>query len=143
VGKVFVWVIVIIAILFVMRIIAHNKANAEKRDRDSRNGRGPASGPSSGSSASSSSGSANRGGWFSRRKPGVGDDAGRAQQWPRSGAQPPGKTGQPTAGRAVSESMVRCEYCGIHLPRSEALLLQGKTWCGEEHARLGGAQVKS
>ncbi|MDQ2136591.1 PP0621 family protein [Alcaligenaceae bacterium A4P071] len=73
----------------------------------------------------------------------MGDDAGRAQQWPRSGAQPPGKTGQPTAGRAVSESMVRCEYCGIHLPRSEALLLQGKTWCGEEHARLGGAQVKS
>jgi len=142
VGKVFVWVIVIIAILFVMRIIAHNKANAEKRDRDSRNGRGSASGPSSSSSAGSSSGSTN-GGWFSRRKPGVGDDAGRAQQWPRSGAQPPGKTRQPTAGRAVSESMVRCEYCGIHLPRSEALLLQGKTWCGEEHARLGGAQVKS
>lgn len=142
-GKVFVWVIVIIAVLFVMRLIAHNKANAEKRDRDSHNGRGPASGPSPGSGARSASGSTNAGGWFSRRKPGVRDDAGRAQQWPRSGPQAPGKDGHPAASRAVSEAMVRCEYCGIHLPRSEALLLQGKTWCGEEHARLGGAQVKS
>lgn len=142
-GKVFVWVIVIIAVLFVMRIIAHNKANTEKRDRDSRNGRGPASGPASGSTSGSTSRSTNAGGWFSRRKPGVSDDAGRAQQWPRSGPQASGKAGQPAGGRAVSESMVRCEYCGIHLPRSEALLLQGKTWCGEEHARLGGVQVKS
>lgn len=142
-GKVFVWVIVIIAVLFVMRLIAHNKANAEKRDRDSHNGRGPASGPSPGSGARSAPEATNAGGWFSRRKPGVRDDAGRAQQWPRSGPQAPGKDGHPAASRAVSEAMVRCEYCGIHLPRSEALLLQGKTWCGEEHARLGGAQVKS
>ena len=36
-----------------------------------------------------------------------------------------------------SESMVRCEHCGIHLPRSEAVLLGGRTWCSTEHARLG------
>ena len=35
------------------------------------------------------------------------------------------------------EAMVRCEHCGIHLPRSEALLLGGKTWCSSEHAKLG------
>ena len=35
------------------------------------------------------------------------------------------------------ESMVRCEHCGIHLPRSEAVLSQGKTWCSMEHAKLG------
>ncbi|SAI70130.1 Uncharacterised protein [Bordetella ansorpii] len=42
-------------------------------------------------------------------------------------------------GRAVvpAESMVRCAHCGIHLPRSEALLSDGRTWCSQEHARLG------
>lgn len=35
------------------------------------------------------------------------------------------------------ESMVRCEHCGIHLPRSEALLSGGRTWCSQEHAKLG------
>jgi len=33
--------------------------------------------------------------------------------------------------------MVRCAHCGIHLPRSEALLQGGQTWCSAEHARLG------
>lgn len=35
------------------------------------------------------------------------------------------------------ESMVRCAHCGIHLPRSEALLQNGETWCSADHARLG------
>lgn len=34
------------------------------------------------------------------------------------------------------ESMVRCEHCGIHLPRSEAVLSQGKIWCSQEHVQL-------
>ncbi|MFA5521424.1 MAG: PP0621 family protein [Castellaniella sp.] len=38
-----------------------------------------------------------------------------------------------------TEAMVRCAHCGIHLPRSEAVLSQGKTWCSTEHARLGPA----
>ena len=63
--------------------------------------------------------------------------AARRQQ---GGAQPKtrGATGR---GRAAppgpAESMVRCAHCGIHLPRSEALLLGGETWCSQEHARLG------
>lgn len=48
-------------------------------------------------------------------------------------APPPAR--QP--GQDSVESMVRCEHCGIHLPRSEATLVNGKTWCGPEHARLG------
>ena len=36
-----------------------------------------------------------------------------------------------------AEAMVRCQHCGIHLPRSEAFLSNGRTWCGPEHARLG------
>ncbi|TEA74142.1 PP0621 family protein [Allopusillimonas ginsengisoli] len=35
------------------------------------------------------------------------------------------------------ESMVQCEHCGIHLPRSEAVMIGGRTWCSQEHARLG------
>ena len=35
------------------------------------------------------------------------------------------------------EAMVRCAHCGVHLPRSEARLLGGNTWCSSEHARLG------
>jgi len=33
--------------------------------------------------------------------------------------------------------LVRCARCGVHLPRAEALLAGGDTFCGEEHARLG------
>ncbi|WP_164878303.1 PP0621 family protein [Pollutimonas thiosulfatoxidans] len=44
------------------------------------------------------------------------------------------------AGTKPMESMVRCEHCGIHLPRSEAVLTDGRTWCSQEHARLGHNQ---
>ncbi len=42
-----------------------------------------------------------------------------------------------------AESMVRCHHCGIHLPRSEAYLSNGQTWCGPDHARLGGKSSDS
>lgn len=58
-----------------------------------------------------------------------------ARQHMASQARPMPRRGTGTAG--TPESMVRCAHCGIHLPRSEALLIQGKTWCSEEHARLG------
>jgi uncharacterized protein len=51
-------------------------------------------------------------------------------------AQPRGRAAQ--RARAVpAEQMVRCAHCGIHLPRSEATLIGGHTWCSPEHARLG------
>lgn len=37
-----------------------------------------------------------------------------------------------------SEDMVRCEVCQVNLPRSEALLSQGKFYCCDEHRRSGG-----
>ncbi len=49
-------------------------------------------------------------------------------------------SGKPPAGQpdmSGAEAMVRCEHCGIHMPRSEAFLSDGRTWCGPEHARLG------
>ena len=30
-----------------------------------------------------------------------------------------------------------CAHCGIHLPRSEALLQNGRTWCSADHAQRG------
>ena len=36
-----------------------------------------------------------------------------------------------------AESMVRCAHCGVHLPRSEASLIGGNTWCSQDHAKLG------
>ena len=53
---------------------------------------------------------------------------------------PSGKLGRtpadaPDMNRA--EAMVRCDHCGIHMPRSEAFLSNGRTWCGPEHARIG------
>ena len=38
---------------------------------------------------------------------------------------------------AGSEPMVRCAHCHIHLPRSDALLIDGRTWCSQGHALLG------
>ena len=37
----------------------------------------------------------------------------------------------------VQGDLVACARCGVHLPRSEARLADGKLFCGEEHARLG------
>ncbi len=34
------------------------------------------------------------------------------------------------------EDMVRCEYCGVHLPKRESMLVGGKYFCGQEHRRL-------
>jgi uncharacterized protein len=36
----------------------------------------------------------------------------------------------------VGEDMVRCSHCGVHLPRSESILAEGKFYCSEEHRRL-------
>ena len=35
------------------------------------------------------------------------------------------------------EDMVRCEVCGVNLPRSEAILSQGRFYCCDEHRRRG------
>ena len=56
-------------------------------------------------------------------------------------ANPPQAGSLPRKAAAPSvdqpETMVRCAHCGIHMPRSEALLVNGDTWCSSEHAKLG------
>lgn len=39
-----------------------------------------------------------------------------------------------------AEDMVRCEHCGVHLPRSEGLAVDDRHYCGEEHRRLHEAR---
>lgn len=86
-GKLLLWIVVVLVVLTIARIVAHAKA---------RNSQGA-----------------------------------RTAQGPRRGrAASPGRT-------APAEQMVRCAHCGIHLPRSEATLIGGRTWCSQAHARLG------
>ncbi len=35
-----------------------------------------------------------------------------------------------------AEDMVRCEQCGVHLPKHESMFTGGKYFCSEEHLRL-------
>ncbi len=53
---------------------------------------------------------------------------------------PKARRSAPAPGPAAPESMVRCAHCGIHLPRSEAVLQNGMTWCSVDHAKLGPAR---
>lgn len=38
------------------------------------------------------------------------------------------------------EDMVRCAVCGVHLPRSEALMTRGVFYCGPAHQQEGRAK---
>lgn len=40
--------------------------------------------------------------------------------------------------RNDGERMVRCDLCGLNLPQSEALPLQQRWFCCEEHRQRGG-----
>lgn len=57
---------------------------------------------------------------------------GRPDDTPKSDAES-------DASRAAtsSEDMVRCAHCGVHLPKSEGYLSQGRFFCSDEHRRLG------
>lgn len=48
-----------------------------------------------------------------------------------SGIKPPDSAGKNKA----AEDMVRCKVCGVNLPRSEALMSQGRFYCCDEHRK--------
>jgi len=39
----------------------------------------------------------------------------------------------PRQGQAVVEDMVRCAQCGVHLPKSESIEVDGKYFCSKAH----------
>ncbi len=42
----------------------------------------------------------------------------------------------PPAPAADGENMVQCAQCGVHLPRSESLTVDGRAYCSADHRRL-------
>lgn len=40
-----------------------------------------------------------------------------------------------SAGKGKVEDMVRCKVCGVNLPRSEAILSQGRIYCCDDHRK--------
>lgn len=42
-------------------------------------------------------------------------------------------------GRA-SEPMISCAHCGLNVPRSEAVVADGRWFCSESHRRLESGQ---
>lgn len=49
--------------------------------------------------------------------------------------QAPGPGASTSSPESPSEEMVRCEQCGVHLPRSESILAGGKFFCSDAHRR--------
>jgi len=46
----------------------------------------------------------------------------------------------PTKPRAMSaQAMVSCARCGLHVPQSDALAVDGRYFCSDEHRRLGAS----
>jgi uncharacterized protein len=39
-----------------------------------------------------------------------------------------------------SEEMVRCAQCGVHLPKSESIMVGGNFFCSDEHRRKHSVQ---
>jgi len=48
-----------------------------------------------------------------------------------------GSRKQPTNKKIpASTTVVRCEHCGVHIPKEEALCIDQQYFCSEEHRRL-------
>jgi len=55
----------------------------------------------------------------------------------RSFAEPPDAQRGPKSPAFSDGELVRCEQCGLYLPRAEAHERDDRRYCSEEHARLG------
>jgi uncharacterized protein len=45
--------------------------------------------------------------------------------------------GRPPGQDAQAEPFVACARCGVNVPRSEVVMGDGRSYCCEEHRRLG------
>lgn len=45
----------------------------------------------------------------------------------------------PNENGSAAEDMVRCAHCGVHFPKSEGVLANGKYYCSEAHQRASMA----
>lgn len=51
-------------------------------------------------------------------------------------ARAPRKPANGKSERRAAEDMVRCQVCGVHLPRSESVTSRGEFFCSREHLKL-------
>lgn len=60
-------------------------------------------------------------------------------------SQPGPKVGktqdQPGLSRKTEEEILACQHCGAYTPLSEGVMLQGRFYCGLEHAKASGERV--
>lgn len=56
--------------------------------------------------------------------------AGRARRGNGNGTS--GATSQPPQ---LADPLIRCAQCGVHTPRSEAIVVAGERFCSADHAR--------
>lgn len=139
-GKILVWVIIALVVMMVMRIVASRAASRQAPPpKNDQAGRGSAARPGAGarSGAGTSAGNASNTDPASRAD---GASTGWTPPWKRGKTPGAVLRGQPDPTLGAAEEMVRCAHCGIFLPRSEALLKSGKTWCSNTHAQLGVRQ---
>ena len=47
-----------------------------------------------------------------------------------------GAAGSAPTPPAAGEAMVRCDHCGLNVPKSEALAEGSRWYCSEDHRRL-------
>jgi uncharacterized protein len=57
--------------------------------------------------------------------------------WLMFGRRGRGSSGTHTSARRGSEDMIACAHCGVHLPRSEALVAGGRAYCSAAHRDAG------
>ena len=58
--------------------------------------------------------------------------------WRAQHRLPPAPPAPPAPrGSGAPEPMVRCAHCGVHLPRSQALQHDGRSYCCPAHQRQG------
>lgn len=48
-------------------------------------------------------------------------------------SKPPMRNENDSAKTRDSEDMVQCAHCAVHLPRSEAFLVNGQLYCSKDH----------
>jgi len=61
--------------------------------------------------------------------------------WLKLRAQkPPSKASKPK--EIENESMVRCDYCGIHVPKSRVVETDGHSFCSRKHQQAHAKSLK-
>jgi len=48
-----------------------------------------------------------------------------------------GTTGGAGTSAGVPQAMVACAHCGVHLPSADAVMADGRAYCGQAHRALG------